>query len=749
MDPTSQIQWNLSTGSGPPTATCTQTGQYVTFPYGAQWGQMYTDEAHSNTYTCTSTGWNQTNGNGNGCQSGNILANGCTGGTSQATAFNGIVAPGGNANINNEQNPCTPQYGGACNGTTDDTAAVQAAAAAGPLYIPGGVTVLVNSGTIDIGAATGGTHRNGNSLVGNGTISCQPSATQTACVRVQNASITTLGTVSVNCNSLVTYCVEITLGAGSSAETTDVFMPIVSGGQYGIAIGPDTSGDVSHVNIFGTKVASSVVADFVIGNTVQGNVLANNCYGCTADLSGSVGVLIRGGGFSWHGGATDENTGTDFVVGPPDQPVLIEGNRSEGSAQFYQQTCCSAGIPGVTLENDTWFSGATPNACAVQYAAASPLNIINSRFANGNNVSTTNICISPNISYPPVFMEDVGIFNPAWPATLQTMASANPAFFSSGDYQFNPATFAPSAGSGETFTGGALFSNGAGTFAGSLSAGGTVQSVLFSTGPDANYVTHSLFDNGLTGWPAVSTAPTVTLNAGPDVFGGNSALGFATTSTATGNDISQATSLTMSPSNSYQFSAYYSCANGPCVFSAQLNLTDANCKPGSGTFPTSFTLPSGTGPTRKVFSCTPSASEGARPRIVINTSTTVTFTGTLSDAVVCQLTGVGANCAADLITTTAAKTVNGAVAYGIPLIIPVAVPVRAGTWSISASTTAAVTFATAMTAAPTSCSLTPSANAATTGTPFATLLATTGFVVNVPISGTLTGTYACSVNNAN
>jgi hypothetical protein len=45
--------------------------------------------------------------------------------------------------------------------------------------------------------------------------------------------------------------------------------------------------------------------------------------------------------------------------------------------------------------------------------------------------------------------------------------------------------------------------------------------------------------------------------------------------------------------------------------------------------------------------------------------------------------------------------------------------------------------------------VTPSASAATTGTPFATSLSTTGFTVNVPTSGSLAGTYLCAINNTN
>ena len=75
--------------------------------------------------------------------------------------------------------------------------------------------------------------------------------------------------------------------------------------------------------------------------------------------------------------------------------------------------------------------------------------------------------------------------------------------------------------------------------------------------------------------------------------------------------------------------------------------------------------------------------------------------------------------------------------------------IRAGAWSVSSATSVAVTFSTAMASTPTNCSVTPSASTATTGQPFATSLATTGFTVNVPTSGTLVGMYSCDVNNSN
>lgn len=77
------------------------------------------------------------------------------------------------------------------------------------------------------------------------------------------------------------------------------------------------------------------------------------------------------------------------------------------------------------------------------------------------------------------------------------------------------------------------------------------------------------------------------------------------------------------------------------------------------------------------------------------------------------------------------------------------VSIRAGAWTITAATSQAVSFATSMSATPSSCSVTPAASAATTGTPFASSLSTAGFTVNVPTSGTLSGTYQCVLNNTN
>ena len=57
IDPTYQIQWNLLSGSGAPSITCTQNGNYTAYPYGAEWGQSYQDTTNNIEYKCTTSGW--------------------------------------------------------------------------------------------------------------------------------------------------------------------------------------------------------------------------------------------------------------------------------------------------------------------------------------------------------------------------------------------------------------------------------------------------------------------------------------------------------------------------------------------------------------------------------------------------------------------------------------------------------------------------------------------------------------------
>jgi hypothetical protein len=57
IDPTYQIQWNSLSGSGSPSISCTQNGNYSVYPYGAEWGQPYQDTTNNVEYKCTTSGW--------------------------------------------------------------------------------------------------------------------------------------------------------------------------------------------------------------------------------------------------------------------------------------------------------------------------------------------------------------------------------------------------------------------------------------------------------------------------------------------------------------------------------------------------------------------------------------------------------------------------------------------------------------------------------------------------------------------
>jgi hypothetical protein len=57
IDPTYQIKWNFLSGSGAPSISCTQNGNYTVYPYGAEWGQSYQDTTNNVEYKCTTSGW--------------------------------------------------------------------------------------------------------------------------------------------------------------------------------------------------------------------------------------------------------------------------------------------------------------------------------------------------------------------------------------------------------------------------------------------------------------------------------------------------------------------------------------------------------------------------------------------------------------------------------------------------------------------------------------------------------------------
>jgi hypothetical protein len=193
------------------------------------------------------------------------------------------------ASANTEINVMAAPYNALCNGSHDDTSAIQAAFAAlgssgGSVLIPNAVC-MVNSGVIDV-AGSSGVQRNYRTLRGLGKksqIICQPKSAQTACVRSVNGAHLTIENLYIYSNSNVTYNLELTTTGTAEGVTLDNLDLL--GGQYALAIAPDTSLDLAHVHGTHIRISSAYTAGVVIGNGTQGNVLDNSLDDYNIDLN--------------------------------------------------------------------------------------------------------------------------------------------------------------------------------------------------------------------------------------------------------------------------------------------------------------------------------------------------------------------------------------------------------------------------------------------------------------------------------
>ena len=461
------------------------------------------------------------------------IANGCTGATTAAAALTNLGAmplAGGMfsgpvlGKINAQINPMAPPYNAKCDGVTDDTVALQTASAAGSMFIPAGVVCQVNTGIIDV-AGQGAGSRSNMAIEGTGTISCAPTTVQQACVRVENGSSTAIGQITILCNANVTYCLDIDLGTNTSNEHTEVNAMYVVGGNYGIAIGPTTSGDVSHVNIYGTVVSSSTLGDFLIGNGLQGNVLDNSCFGCTADSGGADGVVIRGGGFSWYGGGFDENAAVDFhYEAPANQPLVISGVRSEGAPQFLRMDFLNNdSINGVTIDNLDWSSTAPAGNYAIYDVSSESLSIRDSRFVDDASNDVLFYINGANRIPSTISMDNVGVSNPNWGTYLTSLKNGGPTLFSVNDYLIVPSG-GKLPGSGLVFLPGSASSNG-------------VSAYSVATSPIGNVPAPYVVTNSTTGGSIPAGTYTIYV-ASIDAAGHSSALSNPLSFTTTGTNSS-------------------------------------------------------------------------------------------------------------------------------------------------------------------------------------------------------------------
>ena len=376
-------------------------------------------------------------------------------------------------NLNGSVTQYPEWFGAIGDGVHDDTAAFQAAFAALPST--GGTVHLAAktyliTGMIDIAGTGSGIQRNYRTLAGEGTastISCKPSSTLTSCVRDLNGSRSTIKDLSIFANSNVTYVLNITT-LPNSTENVHLLNVNITGGINGVAIGPDTSNDISHVIMDNVVVKGSSYAGFVFGDGAQGNVLDNYCYGCDSE-GNAIGVLMQGAGVGWYGGSVEHNSIADFEMSrPPDQNVVIEGVRSESSNRFWWgSSTTSSAIGAVSIRDVVVSTFTASDGCVLTNVGATPITVENSRFDNSG--STTFCVTASSINPMPFSLINVGTDNPSMPSILQSLSQRKGiSFYSVNDYYLSGINLLSSPGSGKMYFSGSAVFNGTTTPAASI-----------------------------------------------------------------------------------------------------------------------------------------------------------------------------------------------------------------------------------------------------------------------------------------
>lgn len=496
------------------------------------------EQYNGDIYACdpNSLTWRSLTGPGGGGLSGTtgnipLFNSPNTAGNSHLTDRSGVITSSEpvTATVNTEINVAAPPYNADPTYTTDSTAAFQAAWAACSTGTGqgSGCTVMVpaghyklNSGVIDLGSTTSANvdfrYFRG---VGKATIlDFQPSTTQAAGLRMLNCLYCGVKDISILANANVTYALLDTIeNGGTSAENQDFDNIFIQGAQYGVGIGPDTNGDVSHYTLKNVASVGAVQAGFILG-LGQANVLDGYCFGCTAEGS-QYGVIYHGGGLGWYGGDAAHNSVADFEVAVvPDQPIVISGTRSEESASFMKITpAAGASFPPITIDSDQFNSGSLESdKCVISMSNDySPLEIRNSFFGSTTSPGTIQFCLSPTLPTP-VTMTNVATSDPNFAANLATLAT-NPdiSFYSANDYIRSNGSYLPASGN-IYWSPGNYFGNVSAT-GGLISQGGTL-------GPYQNLLLYSNFGSIGTTWTQSCSQNVTTTGGQTDPLGGTTAI---------------------------------------------------------------------------------------------------------------------------------------------------------------------------------------------------------------------------------
>jgi Pectate lyase superfamily protein len=358
-------------------------------------------------------------------------------------------------------------YGTAGDGKTDDTAAFQKAfaacmanAACSALHLEGRTYLITNM--IDLASSSATGQSKSIALLGEpgATILCQPTAAITACVRNLNGHGGELLGVYIEANANATYGFEDTatpqvlsngvvsascfwgsLPTGCGSEGFHVERVRVTGAQWGIGIGPDTNGDVSHVHFYDSRVGNNVQGGIVSGNGQTADVADNFAFGVTCD-GNPVCVKVNGGAFSISGAGFDSNA-LDIQYARGTSQVEFDNIRSENAQQFLRVTDTGTGAPygPIVVRALNWDGGTTTLPVIDVENVADPISISDSQFRSASPVSFTitgyDYWNPADLANPePLTLNNVCTSNPAaFNAQLAAWA-ANPHlnFYSAGDY---------------------------------------------------------------------------------------------------------------------------------------------------------------------------------------------------------------------------------------------------------------------------------------------------------------------------
>ncbi|HEY2470687.1 MAG TPA: hypothetical protein VGI45_23030 [Terracidiphilus sp.] len=549
-------------------------------------------------------------------------------GANGLTITGNVGAASVNASVNTQLNPMSAPFNATGSGTTDDFPAFQAMRTACPtsgcsMVLPA-KTFAITGGIFDV-AGSSSSSAPYSSLIGAGrgsTISCSPATTQEACVRVYNGARSTIQNLTINCSSNVTYCIEyISTGA---AEEGDLRNVSVSGGQYSIGVSPTAHFDIAHITMSGVSLHAAAIADLVVGDGVQSNVLDIQGFGMTIDTSLGDGVLIRGGGWRCYGCDYDSNTGTDVnVTTPPDQYIVLSGGRSENSTQYFKHNVgSSAYIPGVLIEGVSWF-GNSSSSTAISANNGESITIRDSRFSNaaGNvTMSFGHTSTSPTV----VTMKNVGIANTGWASVLTAMQANAGILLSSCQDYYAPSSFVGSPGSGLCFSPNTLMlkgvittdSSGDVTTNGNLSSNTLVADPVGGFGSYSNSLLYSAFDGsslGTTWGIPFPTALTCTTGSNTDPFARATTIETCTAANPIpgGTNAQQNQAGTSTSGVSYAVSIYLrGHVGGESVSMGVANASDAQ---------RAVTLPNDTAWHRECVLVTPTSTRATIAEWVINT----------------------------------------------------------------------------------------------------------------------------------